>query len=641
MFKPRQEDDSDKSRLQNLQERLYSKNNAAVFKDRRSVIHATSQNTNTEWAELPQDQIIDTSISDIERGKVFSRFSHVIFYSAFFVFFLAISFSLYHFIWGVKIVTPEKIAVNVEAPSFINGGEIFPIDIYVTNKNKSALEKVDLIIEYPKGEKITTQEEADIKRLPIGTIATGATAKGTTEIVLYGREGNLRDIKIFVEYYSGGSSIVRKKEIAHQLTLKAAPVVLTTESFKEVSSNEELVYTTHIRAERGIDLNNFIVNIEYPNGFQFISSEPVPRYGNNVWSFEKIEKGSVVDIIVRGRVRGEDGDEKVFRVAGGSADRADSSKLGIVYADTRSSVIVQKPFISLRGSFDAAVNPSTGEFSLRAGERVTGQFEYQNNLNDTISNTVVTAKLSGEILNRQRVLVPGGFYDSSKNTIIWDRSTTPALASILPGQKGVLKFQIQSYLLNAKQNGYFSQPQIIVEAMVRGKRLSDSSVPEQTAASSPLIGKIITEAGIRAEVLGKDAPSSNNAIEIPIVEKTSTYTLSLAILNRSNTLSDAKVTFVLPQNVTYVDKKESQDEIVTYDINTRTVTWLPSVIVPDTGFGKPEKKVYLQLTLTPSVTESGAKPTITSQINFTAFDSYTGTNIISSAAAVLLPVIVQ
>jgi hypothetical protein len=106
-------------------------------------------------------------------------------------------------------------------------------------------------------------------------------------------------------------------------------------------------------------------------------------------------------------------------------------------------------------------------------------------------------------------------------------------------------------------------------------------------------------------------------------------------------LSDAKITFVLPLGVQYASVIEPSDETVTYDQNTRMVTWLPSVITPDTGFGKPEKKIYIQLLLTPSIIEVGSKPALTSEISFTAFDSYSGSNIKSSFQAVSVPITVQ
>ena len=636
----KEEEESQKSRLQKLQERLYSQNNPTIFRDRRGALHQnTTESVTSEWQEIKPFEEPEY-VSPIDTRRTFSKFSHIIFYTAFLFFFGAISFTGYHFLFGSKNLSPDTIIVSVEAPSFINGGETFPVQVNITNLNKAPLEKVDVIIEYPKGESITSKEDAELKRVPVGDIESGSNGKGTAEIVLYGREGNQRDIIISLEYYAPGSSTILKKEVVHNLTLKAAPVVLTTDLLKEVSSNSEILFTTHIRAERGIDLNNFLLTVVYPNGFQFISSEPPARFGNNVWKFDSIKKGQVVDVTVRGLVRGEDGDEKVFRVSGGAPDRSNDSLLGIVYADMKSSLVVQKPFIGLRGYFDGA-RTETGEFAIRAGERTTGFFEYQNNIADTINNVVVTAKLTGEILNRQRITVSGGFYDSSKNTLIWDRSTTQALASLLPGQKGSLRFQLESYPLSAKQQGYFSQPQIKIEGFVRGQRLSDTSVPEQSSASSPLVVNIITEAGIRTELLGADAPNGGSAVEKAIVEKKSTYTISIGILNRSSTLSNPKVSFTLPPNVNLTSMVDPKTENVTYDKESRIVTWTPDVILPDTGFGRPQKKVYIGIEYIPSLIEKGTRASLTSELQFLANDTFSGSNIKSTSAGIITPFTVE
>ena len=637
MFRSKKENEQEKkSRLEGLQERLYSQNNPSVFRDKRSGFHTEGNQENVNWQEFENDEKVQPEVAEVPSAHTFSKVSHIILYAAIALFLGAVAFTVYHFVWGSSRPTPDKISLVVRAPSFINGGEVFPIDIDITNLNKSAIQKVDLIVEYPKGESITEQSSADRVRIPVGDIASGATGRGTTDIVLYGRESNLRDIRVSLEYYAPGSYVILKKNITHTLTLKAAPVVLTTEHFKEVSSNQELTYKVRINAERGIDIKNFLLNIDYPNGFQFVSADPAPRYSNNLWSFDLIEKGKVQDVTVRGIVRGEDGDEKAFRVSGGSPDLIDSNKIGIVYADTRSFVVVQKPFIGLTGAFEGTQN-TTGEFAIRAGERTNGSFTYQNNIGDTISNVIVKAKISGEILDRRRVNVPNGYYDSSSNTLVWNRTTEPGLASLLPGASGVLKFQIQTYPLGAKQNGYFSQPSVVLEAKVTGQRTSDTKVPEVSSASSPLVAKVITEAGIRADVLPENK-DSGVALTAPVKEKNNIYTLAITILNRSNSLKDSEVSITLAPNVTYLS---SDAEGVTADQNTNTVVWRSGTVLPDTGFGKPAKTVYIKISVVPSVTDVGTKQFISSGANLKGLDEYSGITVTSGTNKIEIPLLTQ
>ncbi len=624
-----------KTRLEHLEERIYSTDNPVVFRDRRSHLHDNTPNSPDAWQEIEDTEQVVKETNEAN-DTFFSKLSHRIFYSALFVFIIVIGASAYHFYFNSSTISNLKIGMAVEAPSYIDGGEVFPLDIYVTNKNKLPLERVDIVVEYPKGESITSKEDTVIKRVALGDVTAGATAKGTTEILLYGREGSLRNIVVNIEYYAPGSSVVLRKELTHTLTVKSAPVVLTIDSLKEATSNQEVIYTARIRAERGIDLENFLLHIDYPNGFQYISSEPAPRFGDNTWGFDTIKKGDVVEVKVRGLIRGEDGDERVFRVSGGSESLWQKGEIGVVFADTKSVIAVKKPFISLTGSFEAAASSNTGEFAIKAAERVSGVIEYQNNVADTISNVVVTARLSGEILNRQKVVVIGGYYDSSKNLMIWDQTTNSNLKELLPNQKGELKFVVQAYPLSAKQNGYFSAPTITIQTEVRGKRLSDVSVPEVYSISNPLVGRVITDAGVTGSISAGSAPFSQSGSVPPVADKPTSYSIKLSALNRSNTLTKSSVSFVLPPYVNFAAQVSPEGSEVRYVEATRTVTWNIGSISPDTGFGRNEKSVYIGLILTPSIGQIGSKPEITGRLNFSAIDSFTGTSITGEARPVTI-----
>jgi hypothetical protein len=619
-------DRDQKTRLEHIEERIYSTDNPVIFRDRRSVLRDTDTLSPGAWDKIEDtEQLVkDTSQAD---DTFFSNLSHRIFYAALFIFTIAIAASAYHFYFNANTISNIKIGLAVEAPGYIDGGEEFPLDVYVTNKNKLPLERVDIVVEYPKGESITSREDSVIKRVALGNVVGGATAKGTTDVVLYGREGSLRNLTVYIEYYAPGSSVVLKKELIHTLTIKSAPVVITTESLKEATSNQEVTYTTRIRAERGKDLENFLLNIEYPNGFQYKSSTPAPRYGDNTWGFDTIKKGEVVEVKVTGLIRGEDGDERVFRVSGGSESIWEKGKIGVVFADTKSIIAVKKPFISLTGIFEGTPSSNVGEYAIKSGQGVTGIIEYQNNVPDTISNVVVTARLSGEILNRQKVVVTGGYYDSSKNLIIWDRTTNSSLAALLPNQRGELRFTVQAYPLSSKQNGYFSQPTITVQTEVRGKRLSDVSVPEVYSISNPLIARVITDAGVQGSVTIASSPFAQLGSMPPVIEKPTSYTIKLSAQNRSNTLTDAKVSFVLPLYISYNSLVSPEGSDVKYVEATRTVTWNIGTISPDTGFGRSEKSIFVGLTLTPSLAQIGSRPELTSSLSFTATDSFTGTSL--------------
>jgi hypothetical protein len=625
--KRREEESKKKTRLQSIEERIYSVHNGVEWKDRRSVIHENTGQENTNWEPIQEEQVtvVETQPTN---NTFFRKLSRRLFYFALFFFLLVVGVSVYQFFFNTNTISSNKIGLAVEAPSYIDGGELFPLDVFISNENNAALENVDLIVEYPRGESMTSQQDTVVTRVGIGTIEPKNIKKGTVDIVLYGREGNNRDIAVYIEYYAPGSSVVLKKNITHTLTIKSAPLVILTESLKETAANQEITFTVRVKAERGKTLENLLVNIQYPNGFQYNGANIEPAFGNNVWRFDTIEKGETKDIVVRGSLRGEDGDEKVFRVSTGIPNIINSPEIAVVFADTKSAIVVKKPFIELTGVFENSAQMSTGDFAIKAGERTKAVVTYKNNIPETVSNLVLTAKLSGEIINKRRISVVNGYYDSAKNTIVWDRLTNPRLAQVLPGESGEVAFFVESFPLSAKQNGYFSNPEIKAEFSISGKRFNNSDVPEVNVVGRSLTGRVITESGLEARVLSEGGPLQYVGTRPLMVEKESSYTLVLTLKNRSNQLTNAAAQMVLPKYVRYIAPVSPDNENVVYNENSRTLTWNIGSVAADTGYGRANRSLYLLLSVTPSENQAGSQIPLTQEgIVFNAKDSHTETQI--------------
>jgi hypothetical protein len=623
------------TKLSSIEQRIYSTHNPVLFKDSRSTLHDSTNHVDNEWQELEEDtqpEIFAQSPDEVKlENSTFNRFSRWFFVVAITLFILVGGYFAYTYIASPTTILNNKIGFSVETPGYIDGGVEFPVDIYVTNGNRAIMERVDIVLEYPRGESITSQQDTVIKRVPLGNIAAGETKKGLSEMVLYGREGNLRTINAYVEYYAPGSSVVRKKDISKTISLRSAPVVLTLEHLKESSSNEIVAYTVRARAERGVDLQNFLVHIEYPNGFVYERASVEPRYGNNIWVFDEILKGNEQQFTVYGRLRGEDGDERVFRVSGGTENTWSKGEMGIVYADTKSSIAIKKPFIGIGGEFKDAPILSTGEFAIAPATRVQGVLTIRNNIQDTISNVVVTSQISGEVLNRQKVVVSGGYFNSAKNQITWDQSTTSGLKELLPGDEVSLNFGLETLSLAAKSNGIFSDPSIKIETEVRGRRLSDTSVPEVYSSASPLIARAVSDMSLKPQLLYKDGPFTNTGDHFPVAEKPTTYTLALEIQNRSNTVEGVSVAIPLPPYVEYISVVSPEDKKVTYNSDTREILWSVGTVLPGTGTGRFTEKVYIQIKVTPSLGFSLRGLPVTGTISLRGKDAFTESQIVRNS----------
>ncbi len=59
--------------------------------------------------------------------------------------------------------------------------------------------------------------------------------------------------------------------------------------------------------------NNLTLKLDYPFGFEFISSNPSPEVGNNIWNLTALKPGEEFNVEIKGRmVDVFEGEEKIF-----------------------------------------------------------------------------------------------------------------------------------------------------------------------------------------------------------------------------------------------------------------------------------------------------------------------------------------
>jgi hypothetical protein len=615
-----------KTRLEKIGEKLYS-NSSFDAGLKRSRIRTIEKIAKDSWEEKKIEEPKEEVVVQKESGKKFSFFSRFVFIFSLIVFFLAGGYAFYQINFGTPTASSDNVDIILDAPSFAEGGEAFTLGVAVTNRNGSPIDQADVVIEYPKGESLDAKNDLVTSRILLGSVPSGGFGKTSQDIILYGKEGNERQIKVRVEFTIPGSTTLFTKEAFYKISLKSSPLLIAVSTLKEAASNQEVLVTAEVQAIKGNALRNVLVKAEYPLGFKFLSSEPSPLMGENVWMFDKIEKGDTPAIRVRGIIRGEDSDEKVFRFSAGSPSLTNENDIGVVYAEEKSSLLIQKPFIALSPSITSAKLNESGEYVVSSGQNQRIVFTYKNNLSNAINDIVIKTKLSGEILNRKSVLAPQGYFDSATNTIIWDKTTMPKLANILPGDGGELYFSFDILPLTGRTRGVYTAPTVTLENKISGKRLSDVDVPEDIVTSAPIVMKVLTESRLTgAYALAAGSPGLT-------AEKESVYTVTYSVVNYSNEIGNASLRFFLGPGVSYLD--DGQGEGLRYVASEKSLLWSGGSIPRGAGvLSGVKKEVSFKVVAKPSITQAGQSMTLVKSASLEGTDTFTGTPVFVEGSSV-------
>lgn len=541
------------------------------------------------------------------------------------VFFLAaVSFFIYYFAFGggSGAAAPSNIDISVSGPPQVSGGELTKLQVVVTNRNRAPLELADLVVTYPSGTRSPLDFASDFpsQRVSLGSIEAGGSRQGTISAVFAGRSGVQENVKVELEYHVQGSSAVFVASQNYTLSFGSSPLTLSIDGNTQTISGQPLQIQVTVASNASAVVNDVLLHVDYPFGFSFSSSDPSPSSQGN-WQLGPISPGERKTVTLRGSLTGEPGDSRTFRISAGTRDSATSSNITTTLAADTFAVEVSQPFLGLTVAVNKDSSPSV---IAGPGDTETVTVAYQNNLKTEITNAVIVARLSGIEIDGTTVKTSDGFYRSTDDTVLWDKTTTAGiLSSIAPGQKGVVSFSFQIPTSDVLKN--ITNPHLDISVNAAGARLSETGVPQNLQSAARQSIKLATDLQLNAQALYYANPFGSTGPIPPKAGTETTYALVFTVTNSTNKITGAKVTATLPSYVRWVGSHAPASEDLTFDQASGTFTWNVGDIAPGVGIGSSTpKQLAIAIGFTPSTSQIGQQPPLVQNIKLSGIDAATG-----------------
>ena len=561
------------------------------------------------------------------KTSMFKKF--FIFSIGFFV--LAMGYALYTFFIGGNAVSNNNIEITVLGNAFASGGEELPLQIEVANKNNSSLELADLVVEYPKGSSNGTSLDTDSVRASVGTIPAGETRNENMKIVLFGEQGSVQPIKISLEYRIEGSNAIFVKDVPYQVTINSTPINLSIDAPNQASPNQEITLNVKASLNATKAASAILLRADYPIGFQFESAKPSPSFGNNVWALGDLPPGAERDIQIVGKmVDVADGEQKNFHIFSGSESDSDKSTIGTVFNSLGYMVSIKKAFIEAKLYVNGIYQR---EYATDAKTTVSGEIRWANNLDTKIDDLSIVAKFSGNAFNRKTVNANNGFYNSSDNTITWDKNTESKFTEVNPGDAGAVTFTVSPLSLFSDSKGMLSEPLINIDVSIKGNNALEGNITQELDNSESKIIRIISDTGLAAKALYYSGVFTNSGPIPPKVDKKTTYTIVWTLSNTSNNISKAQVRATLPSWATFVGPISPATEDLTYNPSTKEIFWNVGGIPTGTGITGADREVAFQLSFNPSLSQVDSSPILINNAVLTGHDDFANVDITVNKSA--------
>lgn len=592
--------------MEDLEKKLYDRE-AGDFEVRRSELGPVYHNVNRNWPDEPM-------VKNAGQNPWFK-----VLIGSFLFFLIALGAAYYVFSTGGNVVSEKNITVAVAGPVTVKAGDELSLQIGLTNNNAVPIDQVELTTTWPDGTKVSeTGKPLTFQTQKIGVIKPGETVNVAVKAAVFGKENDELELKLGLRYHLAGSNTLFEKETGYRLRITSSPLDLRVSVPTEVNSNQEFALSIIVGANSDKPISDVMIEANYPPGFRLVSSSLPPAGDQNKWRLGDLAPAMTREITLRGVIEGESEQLRAFEFRAGSA-AGEAKNIVTVYNDLYKTLTIKKSFLGL-----SLIDETGAQKFTQKSERPTNYVvRWNNNLPVSVKDIVVTGRFSGNALSKKSVDADRAYYDSSQNTLTWDKHSEPVLAAAEPGAESeeILKFGSLAIAGTVP----IKNPFIDLALNVSGTRVSEGFAGERIETNISRTIKIDSEIALLSRALYVDGPFKNSGPLPPKPEQATTYTIAWALNNSSNDLENAAVRAVLPLGVSWVGLSSPATEKIVYDAASRTVIWDLGSLAAGTGFGDTARRTAaFQVSLTPSVSQIGDSAILAREISFTGRDTWTG-----------------
>lgn len=526
--------------------------------------------------------------------------------------------ALYFLLSGSNIISPKNINIEIKGPIYVDGGRVTNFNVFIENKNKTALELADLIFEFPENSFSSDGSVLARSRYSLGKINSGETINKSIEVAFFGLENEEKKINVTLEYRLADSNAIFAKNQNYTFKISSPSIGLSISLPPEVNSKQELNIKVEAVSNAEVFAKNLSLQMTYPAGFQFVSAEPRSSLGNNTWSLGDLASLQKKEIIIKGFVEGQDLENKAFNANVGVFDENGALKS---YGTASQTIVIKKSSINLSlfiNGYDLEKNIA------RPGDSINAELQWMNNLPVNVRDTNIELELKGDVLNEQSISVTKGFYRATDKKIIWNSSIFPEIASIPPGGTGKIQFNfsIKDPLpIETAVNKNFS---LTLEAKISALGTSEQGENLEIVANIKKEIRIASPFQLTALSLYYLGPFKNSGPLPPKVGQETTYTISWSLGGNSNDFSKVKVTTSLPSYVRWLNVISPNNSGLEFDERNNTITWEPGNVLAGTGIITSPKEVFFQIGLTPSLNQIGSSPVLVGETKLEGYDNFIG-----------------
>ena len=538
--------------------------------------------------------------------------------AAFVVVFLLILGALVFARYKESLFSLERVSIILDGQAELGSGQETKYILRIANQNKVALKDVQIKINFP-GE-LAVQPANFLSEKNINSVKIDVEEVSARDEVLYelgfdvfGEKDFQGYLDVEMKYKPANFNSYFERSGQFGFAIKSSALDLLLFSTREASSGEMVEIKAIIENKGERDFENVYLEMDYPEGFSFSQSSPVPSENQNMWFLQKIIQNEKREIVILGNLTGDPNLIKNF--SGRLKSRKnDGSELTVTKSDSSTKIASNRIEI---------VN-IIGKNFFDAGNMVDARLRLKNTSGENLRDLILVQKFSSPVIEKESVKVKNGFYDSREEKITWKASELPSLANLGPEEEIFVDFSFnikEKFPMESEGDKNFVvdfQPE--VESLDVNSPLGQNKKIFGAKTTIKVRTKIILD--LTASYRSEDFSLEGNFP--PKVDEKSTFAVKLNLRNTSNDLKNAVLFVDLPVGVSWENEFIPNGKSVSFNERTNQITWNIGTIPAGTGFIAPVENLSFKIGVVPSANQEIYSLPLVSKIRVSAEDVFVG-----------------
>lgn len=420
--------EDDTGSLERARKRLYE-SGVSAQDVRAPFLASREQSLPHTWEDSPR--IVRTN------GKRRMRFAGIFFIVAFIFFLASLGIAGYFLYYGGNAVSIDKIAIDMQGPTNIAGGDTVPLSLTITNKNSVAIQNATIEIDFPDGTRDAANVMTAYPRYTenLGTIPSGGSVTRSIKVIMFGGSGASLTLPISFSFGTADSNAIFVKKSSFALAVSSTPLSVSVDAPTQIVSGTPFTFTLTARSNATLPMDNVVLSSVLPFGFSVASSSL--KLNNSSFLLGTLLPGASKTITMSGTLVGQENDQQTFHFTIGTAKTSNDTTLAITYMTQDTTVTVAAPFINTTISVNGSASSNT---IITPGSSESVTVSYANTLAVGVQNAEVDVAISGSAVDYNSIKTSTGFYRSTDHTIVFSKDTDPSLSNLAPSASGIGTF---------------------------------------------------------------------------------------------------------------------------------------------------------------------------------------------------------